>query len=173
MPKAMRRKKLKAADFQKKNFKVGKKIAPAANDTEASFKSQAIVVPTQKLGEAKPASELVNSRNQSLRDLIIQLRHYSAQSRKDALSGMRDLQNHQPDAFRKQLSLVFEASAPVMVDEEMSVRKSLVALYKDFVPTVTKEHVRPFMALIMAYTCAAMTHISEHIRLDGLKFLTI
>ncbi|KAJ3163435.1 hypothetical protein HDU86_000014 [Geranomyces michiganensis] len=173
MPKATRRKKLKAEDFRKTKLKVGKKLAPAANQTDASFKSQSIVVPNQSLGELKPASELVNNRNQSLKDMIVQLRHYSAQSRKDALTGLREIQRKHADAFKTQLGIIVAATAPVMVDEERDVRKTLLLFFQDFIPTVTKDHIRPFMSLIIAYTCSSMTHISELIRLDGLKFLTV
>ncbi|KAI8910609.1 Rix1 complex component [Powellomyces hirtus] len=173
MPKATRRKKLKAEDFRKTKLKVGKKVQPAQNQTDVSFKSQSIVVPNQSLGEVKPASELVNNRNQSLKDLIVQLRHYSSQSRKDALSGIRDIQIKYADTFKTQLSIIMEATAPILVDEDRQVRKSLLAFFKDFIPTVTRDNIRPFLSTILAYTCSAMTHISEDIRLDGLKFLTI
>ncbi|KAJ3171436.1 hypothetical protein HDU88_007515 [Geranomyces variabilis] len=172
MPKATRRKKLKAEDFRKTKLKVGKKLAPAANQTDASFKSQSIVVPNQSLGEVKSATDLVNNRNQSFKDMIVQLRHYAAQSRKDALTGLREIQRKHADAFKTQLSVIVAATAPVMVDEERDVRKTLLLFFQDFIPTVTKDHIRPFMSLIVAYTCSSMTHISEHIRLDGLKFLT-
>ncbi|KAJ3176872.1 hypothetical protein HDU87_004804 [Geranomyces variabilis] len=173
MPKATRRKKLKAEDFRKTKLKVGKKLAPAANQTDASFKSQSIVVPNQSLGEVKSASDLVNNRNQSFKDMIVQLRHYAAQSRKDALTGLREIQRKHAGAFKTQLSVIVAATAPVMVDEEGDVRKTLLLFFQDFIPTVTKDHIRPFMSLIVAYTCSSMTHISEHIRLDGLKFLTV
>lgn len=47
MAKSKRKRKLKEQDFQRVKFKVGKKLKPADNATDSSFKSRAIFIPTQ------------------------------------------------------------------------------------------------------------------------------
>lgn len=47
MAKNKRKRKLKEQDFQKVKFKVGKKLKPAENATDSSFKSRGIFVPAQ------------------------------------------------------------------------------------------------------------------------------
>ncbi|TPX68577.1 hypothetical protein SpCBS45565_g03067 [Spizellomyces sp. 'palustris'] len=173
MPKATRKKKLKAEDFRKSKLKVGKKKPLPTNQTDVSFRSQAIVVPSQSILDEKASSDLVNSRKQSLKDIIVQLKHYNAQTRKDALVGIKDLQNRHPEALHAHLSTLFDALSRLLVDDDGNVRKTLLSFLKELMPTVPKGHFRPFMSLLMAYTCSAMTHISEDIRLDGLKFLRI
>ncbi|KND03679.1 uncharacterized protein SPPG_01147 [Spizellomyces punctatus DAOM BR117] len=173
MPKATRKKKLKAEDFRKTKLKVGKKKPPATNQTDVSFRSQAIVVPSQSIIDEKASSDLVNSRKQSLKDIIVQLKHYNAQTRKDALVGIKDLHNRHPEALHAHLSTLLDALSKLLVDDDGNVRKTLLSFLKDLMPTIPKGHFRPFMSLLMAYTCSAMTHISEDIRLDGLRFLRI
>lgn len=63
MPKSRRKKKLKEKDFQKVKFKVGKKIQPAQNATDTSFKSRAIFIPSQLSQTTEPT----NQRNQNLK----------------------------------------------------------------------------------------------------------
>ncbi|KAJ3036555.1 Testis-expressed sequence 10 protein [Rhizophlyctis rosea] len=173
MPKATRKKKLKAEDFQKKKLKVGKKKPAASTATDLSFRTQTVVVPNQTILENKPSTELVNSRNHSLKELLVQSRHYSTGVRKDAVVGVRDLFQRHPHALLSQLSPLFEALAKLIVDEDDDVRKALISLMQSFAPAVAKDQFRPFLSLVMAYTCSAMTHINEDIRLDGLKFLRI
>ncbi|KAI8826539.1 uncharacterized protein EV422DRAFT_530 [Fimicolochytrium jonesii] len=173
MPKATRKKKLKEQDFKKAKLKVGKKKPAANNDTNVSFKSQAIVVPNQSINDDKPHEEVLSSKNQSLKDLLAQLRHYSAQARKEALVGLRELQHRHPIPLRSHLSALFTSLAPLLVDDEPQVRKLLLSFFDDLAQRVTAEHVRPFMGLTMAYTCSAMTHIGEEVRLDGLRALDV
>ncbi|KAI9106275.1 hypothetical protein DFS34DRAFT_57494 [Phlyctochytrium arcticum] len=173
MPKATRKKKLKQQDFKKAKLKVGKKKPAANTDVDVSFRTQAISIPSQSILDDKPAAEAVNSRNKSYQELIVQLRHYSAQSRKDAMVGLRDLHNKHPETIISQLSTLFEGIAKLLVDDDSGVRKLTLSFLKDFTPAVTQDQFRPFMSLMMAFTCSGMTHISEDIRLDGLRFLGI
>ncbi|KAI9012803.1 hypothetical protein BC832DRAFT_264783 [Gaertneriomyces semiglobifer] len=173
MPKATRKKKIKSEDSKKAKLKVGKKKPAAENHTETSFKSHAIVVPSQSISENKNNGEAVNSKNQGLKDLLVHLRHYSAQVRKDAVIGLRDLFGRHPDALSAQLSAFFESVCKLTIDDDGGVRKVALLLLEDVCPTLSEDHVRPFMSLAIAYTCSAMTHISEDVRLDGLRFLNL
>ena len=64
MAKNKRKRKLKEQDFQKVKFKVGKKLKPAENATDSSFKSRGIFVPAQLLTlDSVPT----NQRNQTMK----------------------------------------------------------------------------------------------------------
>lgn len=63
MAKNKRKRKLKEQDFQKVKLKVGKKLQPAQNATDTSFKSRSIFIPTQLQKDLEPT----NQRNQTLK----------------------------------------------------------------------------------------------------------
>ena len=64
MAKNKRKRKLKEQDFQKVKLKVGKKLQPAQNATDTSFKSRSVFIPNQL---QKLDSEPTNQRNQTLK----------------------------------------------------------------------------------------------------------
>lgn len=64
MAKNKRKRKLKEQDFQKVKLKVGKKLQPAQNTTDTSFKSRSIFLPNQL---QKLDNEPTNQRNQTLK----------------------------------------------------------------------------------------------------------
>ena len=64
MGKNKRRKKQNEADFKKVKLKVGKKLPKGTNETQTSFKSQRIVVPSQDLTKE---GQLTNVKKQSLK----------------------------------------------------------------------------------------------------------
>ena len=63
MAKNKRKRKVKEQDFQKVKLKVGKKLQPAQNATDTSFKSRSVFIPTQLNKELEPT----NQRNQTLK----------------------------------------------------------------------------------------------------------
>ena len=64
MAKNKRKRKLKEQDFQKVKLKVGKKLQPAQNATDTSFKSRSVFIPNQL---HKLDNEPTNQRNQTLK----------------------------------------------------------------------------------------------------------
>ena len=64
MAKNKRKRKLKEQDFQKVKLKVGKKLQPAQNTTDTSFKSRSVFIPNQL---QKLDNEPTNQRNQTLK----------------------------------------------------------------------------------------------------------
>ncbi|CAG8442068.1 8043_t:CDS:10 [Ambispora leptoticha] len=173
MPKkSQHKKKLKQEDFKKTKLKVGKKKLPATNLTNVSFKSQTIILPNQSITEDK-SSELTNSRRLTLNDLLIQLRHYNPGSRRDAIQGLADYFHRYPFMLPRSLSNVINATVRLLVDEDISVRKSLFSFFQEFLPALNKMDLIPFLPLLIIYTCSGMTHIYEDIRIDALKFMNI
>ncbi|KAI9197118.1 Rix1 complex component [Polychytrium aggregatum] len=171
MPKATRKKKLKEEDFRKTKLKVGKSKPQASNATDVSFKARYIHVPTQTIVEDKSNVSYLNSKNQSLKDVLAQLRHYSAPNRREGILGLKDMLVKHPQILQLHFGMIIEAAIRLMVDEDDEVRKNMLVFSQFLVSTSSREQFRPFIALIMAFTCSSITHIMEDIRLDALKFL--
>lgn len=82
--KSQKKKNEKLQDFAKKKLKVGKIAVKADSFTDTSFTSRAILVPDQQIAEDK-SSETTNSKNQTLKDILIQIRNHSGYTRKGLL----------------------------------------------------------------------------------------
>ncbi|KAJ2484282.1 rRNA processing protein [Coemansia sp. RSA 2320] len=172
MPRASKKQQRKAEDFKKVKLKVGKKKAPPSNATDTSFTSKSIVLTEQSITVDK-SSELTNSRNLTLKDLLAQLRHYSMPVRKDAVAGMADLLARYPGIVRAELGPIIEGSVRLIVDNEPAVRKSLLKLYSGLLPELPPRDLAPFVPLMVIYACSAMTHILDDIRADAVRFLDL
>ncbi|KAJ1662594.1 rRNA processing protein [Coemansia sp. RSA 1646] len=172
MPKASKKKQKKAEDFKKVKLKVGKKKAPPSNATDTSFTAKSIVLTGQSITIDK-GSQLTNSRNLSLKDILSQLRHYSAVTRKEALTGMADLLSLHPQLVSTELGPIIEGTVRLIVDNEPVVRKNLLQLYGKFLRQVSTRDLVPFVQLLVVFTCSAMSHILEDIRADAVKFLDL
>ncbi|KNC82585.1 hypothetical protein SARC_05136 [Sphaeroforma arctica JP610] len=165
-----RKKKLKNQDFAKVKLKVGKSNE-AANATDTTFKSRAIVLSGQALGEDKGVG--TNQRNLSLKELLGQLRHYNGNVRKDAVAGMKDLFQRHPDILPSELAIIIEKISPLVLDGDSSVRQALQSLFTHILQSMPTERVRPFFPVPMVYLRSAMTHVREDISVAAFDFLDI
>ncbi|KAI8384700.1 Rix1 complex component [Radiomyces spectabilis] len=172
MPNARKKKAAKNEDFKKKRLKVGKQKALPDSFTDTSFKSKSISLPNQSITEDK-SREITTSRNLTLSDLIVQLRHYNASVKKDALSGMQELCLTHPDLLLSSLSLVVNGILKLFVDEDRDVRKALLGFLRECFLPMDKIELQPFLPVLIMYTCSAMTHIFEEVRLDAIKLLDL
>ncbi|KAJ2699184.1 rRNA processing protein [Coemansia sp. IMI 209128] len=172
MPKASKKQQRKAEDFKKVKLKVGKKKAPPSNATDTSFTSKSIVLAEQSITVDK-SSELTNSRNLTLKDLLSQLRHYSTPIRKDAVAGLADLLARYPEIIRAELGPIIEGSVRLIVDNDPAVRRALLKLYSSLLPELPSRDLAPFVPLIVIFACSAMTHILDDIRADAVRFLDL
>ncbi|XP_022787366.1 testis-expressed protein 10-like isoform X2 [Stylophora pistillata] len=170
MAKNKRKRKLKEQDFQKVKFKVGKKLKPADNATDSSFKSRAIFIPTQLHTLDNVPT---NQRNQTLKDLLAQVGHYSVNTRQEALGGLKDLLHHHENLLQENLGIVIKKVCEKMSDSDPSVRQSLLLLLCFIFPLVSQEKMAPFSALVIAHLSCAMTHIYDDIQHDSLGFLEL
>ncbi|KAJ2850107.1 rRNA processing protein [Coemansia brasiliensis] len=170
MPRSAKKK--KAEDFKKVKLKVGKKKAPPSNATDTSFTAKAIVVAGQSISTDKSA-QLTNSHNRTLRELLTQLRHYSAPTRRDAVTGLGDFVTLHPEVLQAELGPIIEASVRLVVDNDPGVRRQLRRLYGEMLPMVSSHELAPFMPLAVVFTCSAMTHILDDIRADAVQFLDL
>ncbi|KAG0184060.1 hypothetical protein DFQ28_000212 [Apophysomyces sp. BC1034] len=159
---------IRLRSFGKTKLKVGKKKALPDNFTDTSFKSKSISLPNQSITEDK-SREITTSRNLTLADLVIQLKHYNANVRKDALSGLEELCGRHPELLVSSLSSVVHGLLKLFIDDDRDVRKSLLAFLRECFVPLDKADLQPFLPLLVIYTCSAMTHIFEDIRLDAIK----
>ncbi|KAJ7354742.1 Testis-expressed sequence 10 protein [Desmophyllum pertusum] len=171
MAKNKRKRKLKEQDFQKVKLRIGKKLQPAQNATDTSFKSRSIFIPSQL--QQKLDSEPTNQRNQSLKDLLSQVGHYSVTTRQEALVGLKDLFQRHEYLLQENLGIVIKRVAEKMTDSDPSVRQSLLLLLCFVFPLVPQERMAPFSPLVTAHLSCAMTHIYDDIQHDSLGFLEL
>ncbi|KAI8886564.1 hypothetical protein K501DRAFT_243995 [Backusella circina FSU 941] len=172
MPNARKKKAAKNEDFKKKKLKVGKKKAVADNFTDTAFKSRSISLPNQSISEDK-SQEITTSRNLTLPDLLVQLKHYNSGVKKDALLGMQDLCTQHPALLVSSLGSVVNGILKLFVDDDREVRKAVLNFLKETFVDIDRVELQPFMSLLVIYTCSAMTHIFEDVRLDAVKLMDL
>jgi pre-rRNA-processing protein IPI1 len=86
--------------------------------------------------------------------------------------GLADLFTSHPDELRKHTGAIIEKLAERISDAEAPVRSATRALLRDKVlPGLDATALAPFLPLLMAHICSAMTHLATSIRLDALGFL--
>lgn len=166
-----RKKKNAQKDFQKVKFKVGKKLKKADNVTNASFQTRTIQV-TQKIKTAT-TSEPSSRRKLNVNELLNQFQHYSTSTRHDAVMGLRELFSSHTEIIVPNLATVIERSTHLFVDKDPVVRQSVIKLLKVVFTAVSEKHVSPFLHMISAHLCCAMTHIYEDIQADSLQILDL
>eukprot|EP00775_Hariotina_reticulata_P010124 gene10124-10282_t len=158
-------------DFRKVKHKVGKKLPKAQNETRTDFQSRSINLPNQSVTLDK-AGAAVSERNLTLKELVAQLSHHNANTRKDALTGLQQLLLSHPLEARRHTALLLEALATRVSDGEQQVRTALVPLLRTAaLPAVGPTALQPFLPMFLAHLSAALTHLSADVRLDALAVL--
>ncbi|KAG8819817.1 hypothetical protein FRC19_009501 [Serendipita sp. 401] len=171
MPKSTKKQKEKSSDFKKAKLKLGKGKKPANNAVDTSFKAHSIALPTQSIMVEKAGP--TTKKHQSLSDLLSLLKHYSANSRKDALMGLRELFSAYADAPISNISTVLLACCKLISDEDGSVRKSNMQFMDWYLHNIPQKTILPHSATLMLYVTSALTHIFPEIRVDTIKLLDI
>ena len=149
-------------DCKKPKLKVGKTKPKAANFTDTSFKSRAIVVAQQSLTEDAPDAATLFHHNLSLAATS-----RSDNQRRDALSFLTGQLSTNPpnnpvgttDVLAKLLPLVSDGSGPV--------RTQLLKLLR----ALPVPEVRPVAEKVVLYARAGLTHLSSEIRDDALNVM--
>ncbi|KAI8647896.1 Rix1 complex component [Parasitella parasitica] len=131
-----------------------------------------ISLPNQSISEDK-SHEITTSRNLTLTDLVVQLKHYNAGVKKEALSGLTDICTTHPALLVSSLGLVVNGILKLFVDEDRDVRKATLNYLKSTFVNLDRVELQPFMSLLVIYTCSAMTHIFEDVRLDAIKLMDL
>ncbi|KAG1881744.1 hypothetical protein C8R48DRAFT_585967 [Suillus tomentosus] len=173
MPKSSKKKKEKAVDFSKAKLKLGKGKQLPSNAVDTSFKARSIVLPTQSIAIEKDATIPTTRRKQSFDDLVSLMKHYNANTRKDAILSFRELFELHPDTVESSMTILLGACVRLIGDEDAGVRKTLLSFLSWLLPLVSKEDLIPHVPLLILFTTSAQTHIYPEIRIDAVRFLNL
>ncbi|WAR53669.1 hypothetical protein PtB15_3B177 [Puccinia triticina] len=172
MPKSQKQKKARAADFTKAKLKLGKGKQIANNATNTSYSAKTIALPNQKIRTENTAVPTTRS-NLTLDDLIVRLRHYSPNTRKEALQGLREILDAHRTIWRLNLGTIIHSCACLISDENAAVRKMLKNFFSWFIPRVELPLLKPFCSIIIFFASSALSHIFADIRVDAIYIIDI
>ncbi|KAI1246014.1 hypothetical protein MGN70_012911 [Eutypa lata] len=155
-----KKKKEKKKDFQKPKLKVGKAKQKAANFTDTSFRSKALVL-QQQLTETAPDVTERFKHNLSLTS------SRSDTQRRDALSYLTGQLSTTPPTNPVGTPNILQKVLPIMSDAYGPVRGRLLKLLQ----ALPADEIRPHVEKIILYIRGAMTNISQEIKDDGLNYM--
>ncbi|KAK3256178.1 hypothetical protein CYMTET_34672, partial [Cymbomonas tetramitiformis] len=170
MPKAKKAaaKKAPVADFKKKKYKVGKRLAAPDNETKIDHTSKKIALPSQRVGEQE-GGEPVSNRGLSMTELLGQTSHYSSRVRREALVALNEMLLQNPGLVPQHAAHLVDRLAERFSDLEKDCRDAFRALLKSsLLPGLPGPKLLPFLHPLMLHLCCAMTHLGEEVRLDSL-----
>jgi hypothetical protein len=158
-------------DFVKKRNKVGKKKLPARSATRAIARTRVIALPPQTLRTERAA--VATHRNVSMSELLVQCAHFSPKVRRDALAGVRELLLAASAAATASASLhaVLDRTLTMVADDVVEVRRALSQTLDALWRAVDARQLAPFASLVVAHFCAALTHMSERVRVESLALV--
>eukprot|EP00752_Nemacystus_decipiens_P011089 g9853.t1 len=161
------------ADFKRLKAKVGKRAPQAASHTDTSFKSKRVRVSAQSILHDLGDIDAVTARGQGVQELLVQLRHYSPASKRDALAGLKSVVDRHRDFAEVNFARLAEASLELAVCPETDVRKALLAFQETLLMCVSARTFSPFANLYIAYVVSAMTSLNKGVRCDSLALLSL
>ncbi|CEP16803.1 hypothetical protein [Parasitella parasitica] len=91
----------------------------------------------------------------------------------EALSGLTEICTTHPALLVSSLGLVVNGLLKLFVDDDRDVRKATLNYLKSTFVDIDRVELQPFMPLLIIYTCSAMTHIFEDVRLDAIKLMDL
>ena len=104
---------------------------------------------------------------------MVHLKHYKASVRHDALVGLRDLFQANPDLLLPNLAKLVEQGMSAMVDDDSRVRHALCVLLNLVLTNISSKQLMPFSSLFIAHLSCGLTHIDDQIQLDSVKYLDV
>uniref|UniRef100_A0A0W0G2M8 Pre-rRNA-processing protein n=1 Tax=Moniliophthora roreri TaxID=221103 RepID=A0A0W0G2M8_MONRR len=173
MPKSAKKRKDKAADFAKAKLKLGKGKQAPSNAIDTSFKARSIALPNQSIAVEKDQSIPTTRRQQTFGNLISHLKHHNAGTRRDAVCGLRELLEENPDLVDDVLPTLINSVVRLIGDEDSTVREAILSLLSWLLPRIPTKDILPHSSLLLLYTTSAQTHISPEIRVDAVRFLNM
>ncbi|KAI8139489.1 Rix1 complex component [Fennellomyces sp. T-0311] len=91
----------------------------------------------------------------------------------DAVLGLQELCTTHPATLGASLGIVLNGILKLFVDDDREVRRALLSFLQQAIPAVDKVNLQPFLPLLIMYTCSAMSHIFEDVRLDAVKLMDL
>ena len=101
------------------------------------------------------------------------LGHPSPSIRCDSLNGLRSLFLSHPSSLLPCLGKLFHQLSPVFIDQDSSVRHSLLLLTKLLLTQVPSDHLAPFFPVFIVSVKCGLTHITSAIQQDTLKVMDL
>ncbi|KAK7463660.1 rRNA processing protein [Stygiomarasmius scandens] len=173
MPKSSKKRKDKAADFTKAKLKLGKGKQAPSNVIDTSFKARSIALPSQSISVVRDDDTPTTRRRLTFEDLISNLKHHNAGSRRDAAFGLKELLDGHWQLAEEVLPTLLNATIKLISDEDVSVRKALITLFSWLLPRVSRDIITPHAPLLLLFTTSAQTHIFPEIRVDAVRLLNV
>ena len=118
-------------------------------------------------------SDVVNYRNKSLADLVSQFTHYSANVRKDAVLGLRDLFAQNEILYSTSVNVLITNSIKLLLDSDVGVRQALVSVYSTLLPNISKSQLSPFADLLNVFINNGLTSINPSIRRSAILMIQV
>ncbi|KAJ9155483.1 Pre-rRNA-processing protein IPI1 [Pleurostoma richardsiae] len=159
MGSSTKKKKEKKKDFQKPKLKVGKAKAKAANFTDTSFKSKAIVLNQQSLSTEAPDAAEQFKHNLSLAT------SRSDKQRRESLSHLISQLSSSPPNNPVGTLFLLDKLLPLIADTSSGVRSQLLKLCRILPPS----EVRPHAERVVKWIRMGMTNLSTEVRDDALR----
>lgn len=157
-------------DFIKKRKKVGKKNT-GTKATNVNVRTKRIRIHEQFITREK--SEIVNYRNKSLDDLVSQFTHFSANVRKDAVLGLRDLFAHNIILYSTSANVLITKSIKLLLDSDTGVRQALLSVYSTLLPNIPENQLLPFSDLLNSFINNGLTSINPSIQRSTILLIQI
>ncbi|GAA5837562.1 hypothetical protein JCM11251_002014 [Rhodosporidiobolus azoricus] len=172
MPKSTKHKKERAADFTKAKLKLGKGKQVASNATNTSFAAKSIALPSQ-LQHAAPKYAPTSRRNLTLPELLVQCRHYSVPTKREALSEISQLLSTHPFLLTQHLLPLTTTIAHLVPDESKGVRGFARDVLVFMCENLTHGQLVSVSAGIVLFTLSALSSLDDPVRIDALKVLDL
>lgn len=164
MGSSAKKKREKKKDFQKAKLKVGKARPKAANSTDTSFRSKAIVINQQSLSLVAPPASSQFAHHVSL------LTSRSDSQRKESLAYLATAIASRPvkSPIPLPMSTMLPKLCPLILDSNSNVRSQLLKVLQ----VLPEGEIAGHASEILPYVRAGMTHLAADIRLSAISVLS-
>jgi len=164
----------KAQDFVKRKQKLGKKKLAPTSTTSTQFKAKSVVLLEQSQYAEERDGQAKSRRALTLSELLTQLRHYSADVRRDAIRGICELLADYPAVLLTHASELLFATTPLVADNSGRVRKALLVLLGTVLEKLeSAAALMPHESLLRLHLQAALSHEESAVRTDAVEFLAL
>ncbi|BGP15502.1 rRNA processing protein [Rhodosporidiobolus nylandii] len=172
MPKSAKHKSERKADFTKAKLKLGKGKQVAANATNTSFSAKSIALPSQTIQDI-PKNAPVSRRNLTLPELLVQTRHYSTQTKREAIVEISQLLAAHPHLLTQHLLPLTTSVAHLIPDSSNSVRQGARDVLRFICENLSQGQLTSVSPGIVLFTLSALSSLDDPVRIDALKILDL
>ncbi|KAJ9455579.1 Pre-rRNA-processing protein IPI1 [Diplonema papillatum] len=163
------------AAFRKAKQKVGKKKLLPVAATKAEIHATTLFMKKQTRDDT--GEEYRNQRSLTLTDCLGKLKHYNANTRKEAVLALHGMVKVTVEGTALAIpcsthAALFQQTLPLLSDADGEVRRAVVALVKVAAQLARKEGtLGSLLPLMVRYVAVALTHMDAAVRTSGCKAL--